>query len=143
MFRTIVVGTDGSSRAAVAVREAVDLARSEDARLHLVAAFSSQERHWESIQSSAKVESVDLRSVAESVLMRVAREVEEQGVGVEWVAREGDPAEAILEVAAEVEADLIVIGNKGMSGARRFMLGGVPNKVSHHAACSVLVVHTD
>ena len=143
MFRTIVVGTDGSSRAAVAVREAVDLARSEGAKLHLVAAFSSQERHWESIQGSAKVETVDLRSVAESVLMRAAREIEEQGVEVEWGAREGDPAEAILEAAAEVEADLIVVGNKGMSGARRFMLGGVPNKVSHHAACSVLVVHTD
>jgi nucleotide-binding universal stress UspA family protein len=143
MFRTIVVGTDGSSRADVAVREAVDLARCEGARIHLVAAFSDTERHWESVQSSARVETVDLRAVAESVLQRVAREVEEQGVEVDWGAREGDPAEVILEAASDVDADLIVIGNKGMTGARRFMLGGVPNKVSHHAQCSVMVVRTD
>ena len=110
--------------------------------MHLVAAFSSNERHWETMQSSSKVEVIDLRAVAESVLERVAREVEEQGVEVDWGAREGDPAEAILDAAADVEADLIVVGNKGMSGARRFMLGGVPNKLSHHATCSVLVVDT-
>jgi nucleotide-binding universal stress UspA family protein len=143
MFRTIVVGTDGSSRAKKAVQEAVDLARCEGARIHLVAVFSNTERHWESFESSAKVQVVDLRAVAESVLAREAREVEQQGVEVDWGAREGDPAEAILEAASDVDADLIVIGNKGMTGARRFMLGGVPNKVSHHAQCSVMVVRTD
>ena len=65
--------------------------------------------------------------------------------GVEEVqthAREGDPADAILDVAEEVKADLIVVGNKGMTGARRFLLGSVPNKVSHHAPCSVIIVRT-
>ena len=57
-------------------------------------------------------------------------------------AREGDPADAILDVAEELGADLIVVGNKGMSGAKRFLLGSVPNKVSHHAPCSVLIVRT-
>jgi nucleotide-binding universal stress UspA family protein len=61
---------------------------------------------------------------------------------VETFAREGDPADAILDVAEEREADLIVIGHKGMTGARRFLLGSVPNKVSHHAPCSVLIVRT-
>ena len=61
------------------------------------------------------------------------------GVEVETHAREGDPADAILDVAEEQEADLIVVGNKGMTGAKRFLLGSVPNKVSHHAPCSVLV----
>ncbi len=57
-------------------------------------------------------------------------------------AREGDPADAILNVAEEANADLIVVGNKGMTGARRFLLGSVPNKVSHHAPCSVIIVRT-
>ena len=55
-------------------------------------------------------------------------------------AREGDPADAILDVAEETKADLVIVGNKGMTGARRFLLGSVPNKISHHAPCSVLIV---
>jgi nucleotide-binding universal stress UspA family protein len=56
--------------------------------------------------------------------------------------REGDPADAILVVAEEVNADLIVVGNKGMTGARRFLLGSVPNKISHHAQSGVYIVRT-
>ena len=52
----------------------------------------------------------------------------------------GDAADAILDVAEEQGSDLIVVGNKGMTGATRFLLGSVPNKVSHHAPCSVLIV---
>ncbi len=56
--------------------------------------------------------------------------------------RKGDPADAILDVAEEQEADLIIVGNRGMAGAERFLLGSVPNKVSHHAPCSVLIIRT-
>ncbi len=143
MYKTVVVGTDGSPRADKAVQEAIDLARSEGARLHLVAAYSEIERHWEQIQSSARVETVDLREVAEQALARCAKKAEEQGVEVEFDAHHGDPAEVILEVADQENADLIVVGNKGMTGAKRFFLGSVPNKVAHHASCSVLVVRTD
>jgi nucleotide-binding universal stress UspA family protein len=69
----------------------------------------------------------------------VAREA---GVEVDVYARQGDPAYALLDVAEEREADLIVVGNKGMGGAKRFLLGSVPNKVSHHAPCSVLIIRT-
>ena len=61
---------------------------------------------------------------------------------VETFARQGDAADAILDVAEEQRADLIVVGNRGMTGAKRFLLGSVPNKVSHHAPCSVLIVRT-
>jgi nucleotide-binding universal stress UspA family protein len=70
---------------------------------------------------------------------------EARGVGVAEVqtfARQGDAADAILDVAEEQRTDLIVVGNKGMTGAKRFLLGSVPNKVSHHAPCSVLIVRT-
>jgi nucleotide-binding universal stress UspA family protein len=61
---------------------------------------------------------------------------------VETFARVGDAADAIVDVAEEQRCDLIVVGNKGMTGAKRFLLGSVPNKVSHHAPCSVLIVRT-
>jgi len=66
----------------------------------------------------------------------------EFGVEITRHALDGDPADAILGVAEETEADLIVVGNKGMTGARRFLLGSVPNKVSHHAPCSVYIART-
>jgi nucleotide-binding universal stress UspA family protein len=143
MYRTVLVGTDGSPRADKAVQEAIDLAKSEGARVYLVAAFSATERHWEQIQSSARVEPVNLAEVAEQVLARTAKKAEEQGVKVDYSAHEGDPAEVILEVADQEKADLIVVGNKGMTSAKRFFLGSVPNKVIHHAPCGVLVVRTD
>jgi nucleotide-binding universal stress UspA family protein len=143
MFRTVVAGTDGSARAARAVQEAIDVCKSQGARLHLVAAFGETERHWESIQTSREVANVDLRGVAESVLAREARKAEEQGITVDWGAREGTAAEAILDAAAAEKADVIVIGNKGMTGRKRFLLGGVPEKVSRHASCSVMIVNTD
>src|ERR687884_226014 len=71
-----------------------------------------------------------------------ADEAREAGVEVNTFARQGDPADAILDVAEERKADLIVVGNKGMTGAKRFLLGSVPNKVSHHAPCYVLIIRT-
>jgi nucleotide-binding universal stress UspA family protein len=71
------------------------------------------------------------------------RQARDAGVkDVETFARQGDAADAILDVAEEQRADLIVVGNRGMTGAKRFLLGSVPNKVSHHAPCSVLIVRT-
>ena len=73
---------------------------------------------------------------------RQPADVDDAGVEVQTIARQGEPADAILDVAEEQNADLIVVGNKGMTGAKRFLLGSVPNKVSHHAPCSVLIVRT-
>ena len=143
MYKTVVVGTDGSARADKAVDEAIDLAKSENSRLYIVAAFSDSESHWEQIQSSAKTSRVNLADVAEQVLARTAKRAEDRGVQVDYSAQEGDPAEVILDVADREKADLIVVGNKGITGAKRFFLGSVPNKVVHHAPCGVMVVRTD
>ena len=142
MPRSIVVGTDGSEPAERAVREAVKVAAKEGARLHVVTAYPDPHMLRERIASGATQVPVNLREVAETVLARAAREAEDGGVEVETHAREGDPADAILDVAEERGADLIVVGNKGMTGAKRFLLGSVPNKVSHHAPCSVLIIRT-
>ena len=66
----------------------------------------------------------------------------ETGVESEIHARAGTAADVILDVAEELDADLIVVGNKGMTGTRRFLLGSVPNRVAHHASCNVLIVRT-
>jgi nucleotide-binding universal stress UspA family protein len=86
---------------------------------------------------------VNPRADVLALLDEAQREAEQAGVkSVETFARQGDAADAILDVAEEQRAELIVVGNKGMTGAKRFLLGSVPNKISHHAPCSVLIVRT-
>lgn len=146
MFRSIVVGTDGSETATEAVRQAVELARSVGGRLQLVSAYepvSGQRLREEASQVPGDLQwMVNPREDVDATLAEAAEIAREQAVEVETHARQGDPADALLDVAEETKADLIVVGNKGMTGARRFLLGSVPNKVSHHAPCSVLIIRT-
>ena len=122
------------------MEEAIRAAREDGAALHIVTAFPDPALIRERITSGATSVSVNLSEVADSVLARAAERAEEQGVKAETYASEGDPAEEILEVATKVDADLIVVGNRGLSGIRRFLLGSVSSKVSAHAPCSVMIV---
>jgi nucleotide-binding universal stress UspA family protein len=146
MFSSIVVGTDGSDTAKKAVAAAVDLAKQIGASLDIVSAYEPvpQSRLREEARQAPEDMQwmINPREDVEATLRDAAEELEEAGIEVEIFAREGDPADAILDVAEERGADLIVVGNKGMTGAKRFLLGSVPNKVSHHAPCSVLIVRT-
>ena len=146
MFSTIVVGTDGSETARKAVETAAGLARDLGAAIDLVCAYEPVPRT--PLPAEARHAPPDLqwtinpREDVDAMLGEAAVVVEAAGVAVRTYAREGDPADAILDVAEERGADLIVVGNKGMTGAKRFLLGSVPNKVSHHAPCSVLIIRT-
>ena len=145
MFSSIVVGIDGSDTAREAVRQATVLARSVGARIELVSAYEpvTDARLRESIAVPADLHwIVNPREDVEATLAEAAAAIRDAGVAVEVFARQGDPADAILDVAEERGSDLIVVGNKGMTGAKRFLLGSVPNKVSHHAPCSVLIIRT-
>ena len=146
MFRSIVVGTDGSQTAEKAVTAAIELAALSGAALELVSAYepvSNQRLREESREVPKDLEwMVNPREDVEGTLKEAAEKLKEQGVDVETYSRQGDPADAILDVAEEQNADLIVVGNKGMTGAKRFLLGSVPNKVSHHAPCSVMIIRT-
>jgi nucleotide-binding universal stress UspA family protein len=145
MFSSIVVGTDGSDTASEAVRQATALARAVGARIELVSAYEpvTDARLHETIEVPQDLHwMLNPREDVEATLERAAAEVRAAGVEVEVYARQGDPADAILDVAEERGSDLIVVGNKGMTGAKRFLLGSVPNKVSHHAPCSVLIIRT-
>ena len=146
MFRSIVVGTDGSDTAAQAVQQAVDLAGAVGAKLELVSAYSpvSQQRLSEERRQAPEdlQWAINPREEVDATLEAAAEVARGAGVAVDIYPRQGDPADAILDVAEEREADLIIVGNKGMTGAKRFLLGSVPNKVSHHAPCSVLIIRT-
>lgn len=143
MARSIVVGTDGSEPANRASHEAIDIAVRDGARLHVVTAYPDPAMFRERIASGATPVNFNLQEVAERVGARVAREAQDRGIDVGTQAREGDPAEVILDVAKEQDADLIVIGSRGLSGVQRFLLGSVSAKVSEHASCSVLIVRGD
>ena len=146
MFQRIVVGTDGSDTASEAVRQAIEVAKPLGASLEIVSAFEPVPR--DRLREEASEIPGDIayavgpREDVNQVLESAAGPARELGIEVTTHAREGDPADAILDVAEERGADLIVVGNKGMTGAKRFLLGSVPNKVSHHAPCSVLIIRT-
>jgi nucleotide-binding universal stress UspA family protein len=146
MFARIVVGTDGSETAAEAVRQATELAKLSGANLELVSAYEpipQQRLKEESSEVPGDVAyGVGPREDVNTTLENAAGPARNEGIETTTYAREGDPADAILDVAEETGADLIVVGNKGMTGAKRFLLGSVPNKISHHAPCDVMIVRT-
>jgi nucleotide-binding universal stress UspA family protein len=146
VYASIVVGTDGSDTARQAVRQAAELAARLGATLRIVSAYEpvpAGRLREEAQQVPPDLEwMVNPREDVDATLRDAAETARAGGVEAETYARQGDPADAILDVAEEQAADLIVVGNKGMTGARRFLLGSVPNRVSHHAPCSVLIIRT-
>ena len=139
MFETVVVGADGSDTAAEAVRVATELVKLSNGNLHIVTAYRPQQLRSEAGgEFSASLTSGDL---AESVLADLASRARTSGVAVDTHLKNGAAADVICEVAAQVKADVVVVGNKGMTGVRR-VLGSVPNSVAHEAPCAVLIAFT-
>jgi nucleotide-binding universal stress UspA family protein len=139
MYSVIVVGTDGSATADLALRHAVDLAAAGDGSLHIVSSYQPAPGH-----AGTAAEQWDILPDAgvDTVLANAVVTARGRGVKAETHATREDPADAILQVAAQVNADAVVVGNKGMKGAKRFLLGSVPNKVAHNAPCTVIIVKT-
>jgi nucleotide-binding universal stress UspA family protein len=141
-MKAIVVGTDGSDTATKALHEAADLARTTGAKLHIVSAYVPASGVHTADPPERETWMVGPDVQVDSVLEKAADGADVFGIETESHARKGDPADALLHVADEQNADLIVVGSKGMTGAKRFLLGSVPDKISHHASCSVLIVRT-
>jgi len=146
MIGSIVVGTDGSPTAGEAVRQTTEMAKALGATVHLVSAYEPvPEGRLRSERQQVPDDMQFMVNPKEDVgrtLEDAAELFKGESIEVQTHAREGDPADAILDVAEEQSADLVVVGNKGMTGAKRFLLGSVPNKVSHHAPCSVMIIRT-
>jgi len=144
MYKTLVVGTDGSATADTAVEAAAELARSWGSELHIVTAFRTPRSGMGSVAGVELVDSGAGQALAEEGARAVGLAAIEKfgdGVAAEAHGVQGNADDVILSTAAEVGADLIVVGSKGMRGARRY-LGSVPNSVAHSADCAVLVVKT-
>jgi nucleotide-binding universal stress UspA family protein len=140
MLSTVAVGTDGSATASKAVEAAAEIAQRFDAKLVLLSAFDgsdrpegpgsgADERQW-AFNNDARVR---------ELLHRTEQDLRDREIDCTTMLDEGDPAEVLLRLAADCNADLLVIGNQGM---QRRVLGSVPNTVTHKATCSVYVVKT-
>ena len=122
MYERILVGTDGSKTAAKAVERAVEVAADTGASL--------------TIFSAGKPAKGEAAVAAEQARHAGA------GVAIDVKVVDADPVAALIEEAGAGRYDLLVLGNKGMTGLSRFLTGSVPNKVSHHLPCSLLIVKT-
>jgi nucleotide-binding universal stress UspA family protein len=138
VFHTVVVGADDSSTAREAVMIAADVAQSGGAELHIVTAYDPKSVRADDLPQELRFSAMH---PAEALLRRLSVLVRERGLEPVVHTAEGDPVDAIVSVAESVDADLIVVGNKGMKGVRR-VLGSVPNSVAHKAPCSVLIADT-
>ena len=125
MIERIVVASDRSDTASRAVTWAAEMARRYEAQLTIVQAF---------VPGPAP-------NGAETELAVYAEQIAGPGTRAR-VAAGDDPASAIVAAAEAEQADVLVVGNIGMSGRREFLLGNVPNRVSHNAACTVVIVNT-
>ncbi|MEQ1788545.1 MAG: universal stress protein [Acidimicrobiales bacterium] len=146
-YKSIVVGTDGSATAEQAVLQAASMAVADRARLVVVSAYEP---------GSTPGSAVDPDSVPSDIRYTLTdrvqtEELAERGralarrAGVDKVvvqSIEGEPAQVLLTAAADFDADLIVVGSKGLSSHAHFILGSVASSVAHHAPCDVLVAHT-
>jgi nucleotide-binding universal stress UspA family protein len=145
-YRTVVAGTDGSPTAQEAVRHAAAISLAHGAVLHLVCAGPGKPRHiLQQEMAGAPQEILHLIGPHEdlaAMLDQIATEVRQLGVEVICHPEiSTNAAAAILAVAERQNADLIVVGNRGMHGITR-VLGSVPNAISHSATCSVTIVRT-
>jgi nucleotide-binding universal stress UspA family protein len=152
LYKNIVVGTDFSETAAQAVDQAAAIAKAFKATLHIVTAFrpamtssvaasSLEAMAYGGAEFLQEAES-KIADEVDSTLGSMAKKLSSDGISVKTHGCAGDPSDALVDIAEKNKADLIVVGNRGMGGVKRFVLGSVPNKISHHAPCSVLIVHT-
>jgi nucleotide-binding universal stress UspA family protein len=148
-YRRVLVGTDGSDTATAAVRHAAALAVATGGELVVVTAYATDALHERELADERELAPEDVRWMisdsgeAEERLASAKRIAVEAGVvKVRTRAEQGDPADVLINTAEELLCDVIVVGNRGMAGAGRFLLGSVPNRVSHHAPCDVLIVPT-
>lgn len=141
---SIIVGTDGSNRAELAVDRAGELARLLGVKLHIVSCYGNGQDGVSTAAAGFRVVGNDqevARTRAQHCVDRAQQRLARIGVETETHVWPDEPADALVQIADEQGAQMIVVGNRGMTGTRR-VLGSVPNRVSHHAHCDVLIATT-
>lgn len=146
MYRHVLVGTDGSDTATEAIRHAAALAAAAEARLTVMTAFTEPDAgQLARLQSDLPEElrwQVTGAAQAEETATDGTRVAAQLGANAHPRIERGEPATAILNVLDIGDFDLVVVGSRGLSSPSRFILGNVPNAVSHHAPCDVAIIHT-
>ena len=141
----ILVGTDGSETATEAVRHAAVLAAANGARLTVMSVFT--EPHRGDVPDLAQLPE-DMQwqvtgvAQAEETAQAGAQVARDLGADAHPRVERGDPAEAILKALEVGDFDLVVVGSRGLSSPTRFLLGNVPDTVSHHVPCDIAIIHT-
>ena len=162
LYSKILVGTDGSPTAMRAVEMASRLAGALGVKPLVVTAYQPPTEHelkqlrsgtgdaigaWSATREQRETPPdyqwrLADASQAEDILERAADHAATVGTEVETRAVEGAPADVLLDLTDSEKIDLIVVGSVGMTGAKRFMLGNVPHRISHHSPVDVLILHT-
>lgn len=145
-YKRILVGTDGSQPSLKSVREAARLAKATGAELLVVTAYGALDQGTVNRWREEAPDEISWRftpsTIADEAILKGETVAAEEGVTARMLTEQGEAAEALIRVAEREDADLIVVGNRGMTGPTRFLLGSVPNKVSHNAPCDVLIIKT-
>jgi nucleotide-binding universal stress UspA family protein len=145
-YQTVLVGTDGSESSYRAVDRAAKIAHDSGARLVIVCAYHPATKR--EVAAAEDVLRDDAYQVtgstpAEETLRTAGERASAQGAGaIERAAVEGEPVKSLLSMLDKYQADLLVVGNRGLSTLAGRLLGSVPADVSRRAPCDVLIVHT-
>lgn len=123
LYKNILVGTDGSATAAIAVDKAIEVAAATGAKLTVFSAGKSPKADQVVNAALARVKMAGVKKMAGKAV-------------------DAPPAEALVAEAVNGKYDLLVLGNKGMQGIGRFVANSVPNKVSRMSPCALLIVRT-
>jgi nucleotide-binding universal stress UspA family protein len=154
-YKKIVVGADGSPSSVEAVRRAAELGKASSADVLIVFVFERPNQSMiESIWESGQAErgpalpdelqwKVTPGGTADLVLQEAQSIASSAGVKAETRGVEGHVEDTLLNVAEEEGADLLVVGGRGHSTPSRFGLGAVPDRVSHHAPCDLMIIFGD
>ncbi len=135
-MKKILVAVDGSEYSNVAVKKAGELAEKFSSRVTLVNVIKTLSVFHEEVEIVEDLQKDEARRI-----LRKSKEILiDMGVDSKTLFRKGDPASEIVDLARENDVDLIVVGSRGLSGIKMFLLGSVSKRVTEHAHCSVLVV---
>jgi nucleotide-binding universal stress UspA family protein len=143
MFSRILVALDGSEYSVKALECAIDLAKKYRSQLVLVHVVIRQIYAINPPEAGILAGTAivrELETEGKAILAKGEDAAKSQGIPVETRLRQGVPAEELLHAATDEKADLIVLGSRGLSQVKAFLLGSVSDKVSHHARCSALII---
>ncbi|HLA66137.1 MAG TPA: universal stress protein [Acidimicrobiia bacterium] len=140
--QVVVVGVDGSERSVRAAQVAAGIARTHGARLHVVTVVRPPEGWWGVVGSPPPADalSASMADAQRTVLDETIAQIDATGIEVMSSEEIGDPATALADLCAEVDADVLVVGRRGAGMVERIILGSVADRLAHDAPCPLLIV---